>query len=265
MVPAPVKAVLRQIVTFALYCRGLKLPRSFDLRDRLIVLNAGIEHDISALTSALLKPGMVVLDVGANIGLLTRHFCEAVGPSGKVFAFEPGPENFDCLKFNTKNFDNKSVLQTAISDANGTARLYLNARSSTGNSLLNQNNAAGSVEVECKTLDTFLSENGVAQVDFIKIDVEGAELKVLRGMRETLRRLPGVKVVIEYCPKNLLGSGVDPQAVFEELRSQGLVVGAIQEDGRIEKVGDFENLEQHLGTRGYANLLCSKVAQASSL
>ena len=258
MLPTSLKAALRQIVTFALYCRGLKLPRSFDLRDRLTVLNAGIEHDVSALTSKVLKPGMVVLDVGANIGLLTRHFCEAVGPSGKVFAFEPDPENFSCLEFNTKGCGNRSVHQLAISDANGTAHLYLNARSSTGNSLLNQSDAAGSVEVECRTIDTFLSENRVTQIDFIKIDVEGAELKVLQGMRETLRRLSSVKLVIEYCPKNLLGSGVEPQAVFNELRSQGLVVGAIQEDGRIEEVAAFENLERHLGTRGYANLLCSR-------
>ena len=222
------------------------------------MLNAGIEHDISALTSALLKPGMVVLDVGANIGLLTRHFCEAVGPSGKVFAFEPGPENFSCLEFNTKGLGNKSVHQIAISDANGTAHLFLNARSSTGNSLLNATNAAGSVEVECRTLDTFLTESGVTRVDFIKIDVEGAELKVLQGMRETLRRLPGVKLVIEYCPKNLLGSGVEPRAVFDELRSQGLVVGAIREDGGIVEIAAFEDLERHLGTRGYANLLCSR-------
>ena len=136
--------------------------------------------------------------------------------------------------------------------------LHLNFGSGAGNSLLNKNQSRESVPVTCISLDEFLKQRGNPAVDVIKIDVEGAELSVLRGMRQTVARLPKLKMIIEYCPKNLQGSGVAPRAVFDELRAQSFKLQAIQPDGGVKVIDRFEELEGNLNPSGYVNLLCTR-------
>ena len=239
-----------------LLLRGLKLPPYFRVRDRLVCLVKGTELDIDRLCARLLKPAMKVVDIGANAGLLTRQFCRRVGPSGWVYAVEPDPLTFQFLEFNTRSFKNKELIQCAISDNEGPALLHLNFTSGTGNSLLNQGHSKESVPVTCISLDEFLKQRGDPAVDVIKIDVEGAELSVLRGMRQTLERLPELKIIIEYCPANLNGAGVRPCEVFDELRSHSFNRQAIRANGSVEGVERFEKVEAHLNPSGYVNLLC---------
>ncbi|HEV2435947.1 MAG TPA: FkbM family methyltransferase [Verrucomicrobiae bacterium] len=201
---------------------------------------------------------MTVMDVGANVGLLTRQFCRQVGPNGRVFAFEPDPLTFQFLEFNTRSFKNKELTQCAVSANHEPALLHLNFGSGMGNSLLNKSHARESVPVNCISLDEFLKQRGNPVVDIIKIDVEGAELSVLRGMRQTMARLPGLKIIIEYCPKNLQGSGVAPREVFDELRAQQFSLQVIQPDGGVKAVDRFDELDGHLNPSGYVNLLCSR-------
>jgi FkbM family methyltransferase len=237
---------------------GLKFPPYFGLRHRLIHLVTGTEPDIQNLGKRLLRPGMTVMDVGANVGLLTRQFCRQVGKNGRVYAFEPDPLTFQFLEFNTRSCKNRELTQCAVSDNQEPALLHLNLTSGAGNSLLNPNHSTESVPVACISLDEFLKRHGNPSVDVIKIDVEGAELSVLRGMRETTARLPGLKVIIEYCPKNLRGSGVEPRAVFDELRSQHSNLRVIQPDGGLKMIERFEELEGNLNPIGYVNLFCSR-------
>jgi FkbM family methyltransferase len=259
MVP---KGLLRRMalrgINGLLLLRGLKLPPYFSLRNRLAHLTKGTEPDIQHLCAQLLRPEMTVMDVGANVGLLTREFCRQAGPSGRVYAFEPDPMTFQFLEFNTRSFKNRVLTQCAISDNQGPALLHLNFTSGTGNSLLNQSHSKESVPVNCISLDEFLKQRGNPSVDVIKIDVEGAELGVLRGMRQTMARLPRLKVIIEYCPANLSGAGVAPREVFDELRSQKFNLQAIRPDGSAKTIGQFDELEGNLNPMGYVNLLCAR-------
>jgi FkbM family methyltransferase len=91
---------------------------------------------------------MTVMDVGANVGLLTRQFCQRVGKGGRVYAFEPDPLTFRFLEFNTQPFKNKELTQFAVSDNQGPALLHLNFTSGTGNSLLTQGHSTESVPVK---------------------------------------------------------------------------------------------------------------------
>lgn len=131
--------------------------------------------------------GETALDIGANIGFMTRILAERVGPSGRVHAFEPHPEIFAELCANTPQ---PQVTQhhVAASDRRGTAQLHLPAFF-TGNrgigSMEQLTDSARSIEIATVTLDDLLADADA--IGTVKIDVEGHELKVLMGASELLR------------------------------------------------------------------------------
>ena len=201
---------------------------------------------------------MTIIDVGANAGLITRHFCRLVGENGKVYSFEPDPLVFRFLEFNTRPFSNKELTQSAVSDNHEPMQLHLNSCSSLGNSLFNKNRSAESVTVSCISLDEFLKSRGEPMVDVIKIDTEGAELSVLRGMRQTIARLPKLKIIIEYCPQNLNGAGVAPRMVLDELRSHQFCLQIIKNDGSLKKFAGDDVPAGDFNPNGYVNLFCDR-------
>jgi len=258
----PPKGPLRKIalwgVNYLLRLQHLKLPPDFPLYQRLAILQRGIEPDIRNLCSRFVSKGMTVLDVGANAGLISRHFCRLVGEKGRVFSFEPDPLIFRFLEFNTRPFANKELVQCAVSDNHEPMQLHLNSCSSLGNSLFNKAGSVESVSVSCISLDEFLKNHGEPVVDVIKIDTEGAELSVLRGMRQTIARLPALKIIIEYAPQNLKGAGVVPQRVLDELRSHQFCLQIIQNDGGLKKINSLDVPPADFNPSGYVNLFCTR-------
>lgn len=142
---------------------------------------------------ALLRPGDTVLDIGANFGVFTKLFSELAGPSGEVIAFEPIPETFRTLSAGVEllKLQNVKTLNKAVSDHVGTALMEVPQYSETmGENLyeshiVNSSDAPNTYSVQTVTIDSLQ----LSKVDFIKIDVEGHELQVLRGGRETIQRL----------------------------------------------------------------------------
>ena len=140
--------------------------------------------------------GNVVIDVGANVGAFTIKAARQVGPTGKVIAIEPEAENLALLYKNTRHLSNVVVIGKAASGSKGQQKLYqapqpflFSTQSDYG---------LGFTEVEADSVDNIVSELGLDRVDFIKIDVEGAELEVLEGAAKTLN-LPGVGIAMEAC------------------------------------------------------------------
>lgn len=128
------------------------------------------------------KLGDIVFDIGAYVGDTALWFSKAVGPQGKVYAFEPEPSNFAKLKANLERnkVTNVIPLQLALSENEGEMRVSSGA----GSSVITQAGTGKSVKVT--TIDNFLEVNKLPRVDFIKMDVEGHELKVLKGAHETI-------------------------------------------------------------------------------
>jgi FkbM family methyltransferase len=161
-------------------------------------LTGDAEPDVQNVLAEIIEPGQVVFDIGANIGFFTLLCARQVGPRGKVYAFEPMPANAKTLRHNIalNNLDNVIVVEKALSSTSGRAELFI-SRYSAFHSLnvegaVKRNNrgpepdAETPIWVETTTLDDFVL-NGDAQVpDVIKLDVEGAELVALEGMRATL-------------------------------------------------------------------------------
>jgi len=129
------------------------------------------------------KLGDIVFDIGAYVGDTALWFSKAVGPQGKVYAFEPEPSNFAKLKANLERnkVTNVIPLQLALSENEGEMRVSSGA----GSSVKTQAGTGKSVKVT--TIDNFVEANTLPRVDFIKMDVEGHELKVLEGAHETIK------------------------------------------------------------------------------
>ena len=129
------------------------------------------------------KLGDIVFDIGAYVGDTALWFSKAVGPQGKVYAFEPEPSNFEKLKANLERnkVTNVIPLQLALSENEGETQVS----SAAGSSLITQ--ASSGTLVKVTTIDKFVEANKLARLDFIKMDVEGHELKVLAGARETIK------------------------------------------------------------------------------
>ena len=169
----------------------------------------------------LVRPGQTVLDVGAHAGYYTLAAARSVGESGRVHAFEPSETNFARLRRNVElnGLTNVALNKVAMSDREGEAAMYLSAEDPGQHSL----GRVGEVSAECVvptvTLDGYVAKSGLARLDMVKIDVEGAETMVLRGGREVLARdRPSLLIEInEVRLRSLASSGSELLGVLREL------------------------------------------------
>lgn len=175
---------------------------------------------------SLLKKGDMVVDVGANIGVYTKCFSEATGPTGQVFSIEPIPSTFDILKFNMQklNLDNVKLFKYAISDSNGEVRMSIPAYPTGGENFYEANivncfsNDKKTIKVMSKNLDSLLKDFCL-KVSLIKIDVEGHELKVINGAFGTIRNsMPVLFIEITNDPEN---KESDAFKIFDLLKKTG--------------------------------------------
>jgi FkbM family methyltransferase len=141
-----------------------------------------LEHAISRLV----RPGMIAFDIGANRGQTTQVLSDA---GAVTYSFEPIPE---CVaEIEARKLPNVTIVRTALSDEEGIAQFHLDERVGTGmeaSSLRVLEGVIGkTIEVPVTTIDTFVAKNAIAP-DFIKIDVEGVEEKVIAGGMQTIRQ-----------------------------------------------------------------------------
>jgi FkbM family methyltransferase len=182
------------------------------------------EPQTTQLFQRILKPGMAVADVGAHIGYYTLLAAGIAGPSGRVYAFEPDPTNFELLEFNAlqNGYDKICLTRKAVSSHLGPSTLYLTSLDTGRHSLVRHGIPLKGVEtVETITLDSFFEGEGWPTVDLMKVDVEGAEPDVLAGMDGLLARCPKILMVIEFNPQLLQNAGSEPMSLLQQLQSYG--------------------------------------------
>jgi FkbM family methyltransferase len=151
------------------------------------------------LFRSTIKPGMTVVDLGANVGLYTLQFASLVGDTGHVYAFEPGPLSYGLLKANlalNRYYRNVTVENAAVSDSTGNTELHICATGESDNRIAGfATDERERVPVRCFALDDYFKPG--TQVDFIKMDIQGAEIKALHGMRRVIAENPSLKLFVE--------------------------------------------------------------------
>jgi FkbM family methyltransferase len=199
-----------------------------DLVGRTLYLNGVFEPMGTAAARALVEPGAVVFDVGAHVGYYSLLFSRLAGPRGLVQAFEPVPETAARLRSNLARNpaleETVRVLEFALSDGDGRMTMHVAGPTNPGASHVvttvevddPHRRAAGvtrTKDVECRAGDSVWAELGRPNVGLVKIDVEGHELHVLRGLHETLRasRCP---VLTEVRDRLLRGAGGSREQLF---------------------------------------------------
>jgi len=228
-----------------------------DSVDRLLALLAwkwGLgEREERALIARAVKPGMIAVDVGANVGLHTLGLARRVGPEGRVHALEPEPANFRLLARAVKRARaaNVRLHPLAASDAAATLTLYLSDANRGDHRTAPAPEARRAFEVRAVPLDALLADE--PRVDFMKIDVQGAESAVFRGFAETLARNPAIGVLAELCPELLRRAGSSGEELLALLARSGLAPRRIRASGETAPIAESEALEA-AERSGYVNL-----------
>jgi FkbM family methyltransferase len=172
--------------------KGMVLPiLQGQLRGKKWIVGAGehgywlgsYEYNKRLAFERLVGPGMVVYDIGANVGYFSLLASVLAGPEGQVVAFEPLPRNIRYLQqhLQINHLENVRIIEAAVADHDGQAAFNLGPSSAMGYLA-----SDGDVKVQMVSLDTLLAEGQLDPPDVIKLDVEGAEYEALRGGRDLL-------------------------------------------------------------------------------
>jgi FkbM family methyltransferase len=187
-----------------------------------LFIGRGYEELTADVFESCLRPGMRVLDLGANIGFYSVIAAARIGREGRVIAFEPAPENIAILERNAQinGFGQLQVVGKACSDKAERLTLRLNPRGKGLHTIGEAGADWGRLEIDTLVLDEYFADEQF-QVDFLKIDIEGAEERALRGMRRPLSRSASVQVLTEVNPTALIANGSTPRSYLDQWRELG--------------------------------------------
>jgi len=238
------------------------------------IISGWYEPYETSLLLSNIDSGDIIIDVGANIGYYTIIFADKVGPSGKVYAFEPDPANFSLLKKNIE--ENKLYNIEAVNGALGSRigssdlyiswdnygdhRLYQDQDNYMDLRLYKNEKARNHIKVKCDTLDNYLFRNNIddRKIKLIKIDTQGYEPYVIEGAKNTICKNKPI-VFLEYWSFGFKNSGGNGDAMFEYLKKEYGGIYFIDENNKKAFKTDREYVNeycmQYEGTM-HCNLLC---------
>jgi FkbM family methyltransferase len=174
------------------------------------------------------RPGMQVVDVGANIGFYTLIFSRLVGETGHVWAFEPAPGNAEILRKNiaVNRFSNISIVEAGVSNTTEDGNLYISDSHQGDHRTFSQEDR-DTLSIKLYALDDYFQSK--QRIDLIKLDIQGAEGLALMGMRRILANNPGLIILMEFWPDMLLKLGLSPKEMLQDLLNLGYRIQVIDE------------------------------------
>lgn len=232
-----------------------------DPKDSLRLSLSGTYEPLETeVVKKIVKKGNTILDIGANIGYYTLLFAKLVGKKGRIIAFEPDPDNFALLKKNIEinNYKNVILVQKAVSDKTGKLRLYFCEDNKGNHRIYDSGDNRQSIKIESIRLDDYF-KNYDGSINFIKMDIQGAEGGALQGMPNLLKKNK-VKIVTEFWPIGLKEFGIAPKEYLKLLIENGFkLYNANKQEKKIELITSAKLLEKYtIHNRKETNLLCIK-------
>lgn len=225
--------------------------------EELIYYKNYFERDICNLLYKKLKKGSIYVDVGVNIGYLSIIASKIIGNKGKVIAYEPVSTTYKIANRNIKlNLDvnNIDLRKKAIGSKKGKLDIFFNETEHAKSSFYNSYEGSRKESVNVVTLDDDLKS---IKVDFVKIDVEGFELEVFKGMKKLLKR-DKPQVVFEYFPKYYIQNFKDWKKVTREMfkifKDEGYTFSIVKLNG-LEKIQDIDTWLENQ-TKGKLDIYC---------
>lgn len=215
------------------------------------------EHDFM---KNFVRPGMTVVDIGANIGYHTLQLARAVGPTGRVYAFEPDPENYRLLVKNIEvnGYQNVTAIQKAVADKAGTLSLYLCEENQGDHRIYHSRDGRKTVNVQALSLDEFF-KGRYDEIDFIKIDTQGADCLVFEGMSALAEANDRLTIICEFVPYLLKKCGHSGKQLLTLIRRLGFKVFSIDDEhAQLEPVQDEKLIKAYVREGTYTSLLLRK-------
>jgi FkbM family methyltransferase len=231
-----------------------------------------LEDPFAALvrTRPELFRGGHVLDVGANVGYTASVFAAAVDQGRQVHAFEPERRNFRVLEevVARRRLAGRVVpVRAAVGASDGTVELWFNAAHHADHRVMTATLSAGlersaglaSEQVAQLALDGYVRAQLLDRIAFVKVDVQGYELEVCRGMAGLLAANPGMAVAVEYMPSAMSALGFQAEELLEFFATRGYLAHALEQDGRLLATTSG-SLDRAVGERGYVDVVFTRDA-----
>lgn len=217
------------------------------------------------LVKQSIKTDMTVVDIGANIGYFTLLFSQLSGKNGRVLAFEPEPENLGFLEKNIQvnNCKNIEVVAVALAESKGYIDFFVPEHTRSTASMVASNliyeKGVNKISVPTESLDEYLSSIGVSKVDFIKIDVQGAENIVFKGGQKTLAQ-EHLSIMMEYWPYGMNKAGTNVSEYLKMFEQYNFTFFELKENGNLLEPITVDELlnNRTFGKRDYVNLFLTK-------
>jgi len=228
----------------------------YDMNQLSVLGQEGKDYYEISFIRDKISEGDNVLDIGANIGVYTVLFSNWVGSSGTVYSFEPSKNNCQIIQKTLKinNMENVKLFEKAVTNFNGQSNL--NVGVDCAGYYITNDIIPKSLKVQCVKIDDVFKNN--EKINFMKLDAEGQELNVLKGMHELLK-YPQLKIMMEYEPE-LHSEENDPKETLELLESYGYTFTDIGRNNVIKKITKKELLlRKDKKPELYKNIYCEKI------
>ncbi|NWG32603.1 MAG: FkbM family methyltransferase [Rhodocyclaceae bacterium] len=218
-----------------------------------ILLDGYWEMWITKFFKRIICEGMIVVEVGANIGYYTLLIASQIGSRGRLYAFEANPEVFDILfcNINVNGFMDRTILvNKAAVDKSQKLKFHKCKRFHGSSSIIELNeeflkryrDEIETIEVDTVSLDEYFIDKDM-KVDIIKMDAEGAEALIFKGMRNLLEKNLTVKIICEFAPRMIIATGIQPRQFLEEITDYGFKLRFINTDSNAVDITIDELME----------------------
>lgn len=240
------KSIRKRLVRLGevkVFVNDIEMPMILNVADvgvsHSLILKGTYEPTEMKIFKKIIKKGSIFVDIGANFGYYSLLAANLVGKKGKVLAFEPDPYNCSILRKNIKlnNFSNIDLYDKAVADKKGNLTLFVSF------DLLGDHNTVfdrdrEKIIVEKLDLDSLDLKS---KIDVIKIDVQGTEELVFKGLKKIITKNQNIIIMTEFCPDLIRSGGLRPQDLSDLIISLGLE-GIIYTPDGIELVNTSKQL-----------------------